>query len=737
MKLLISFLVCMLLCGSLVARAFAVDDPKPLPKIELSQDVRLKPPKDLNGYFPFQPPNSKAEWEKRSNFVKRQLLVALGLDPLPTKTPLNAVVHGRLERADYSVEKVYFESFPGLYVTGNLYRPRSGSQPHPVVLFAHGHWKDARLSEETPDRLRAEIASGQERFERGGRSRFQSMCVQLARMGCIVWQWDMLSDSDATQLSEQVVHRFAQQRAEMNKAEGWGLYSPQAESHLQSVLGLQIWNAIRSVDFVSSLPEVDTSRIAITGASGGGTQTMLLAAVDSRIDLSFPAVMVSTAMQGGCTCENASLLRVNTGNVEFAALFAPKPQGMTTANDWTKEMSTKGFPELQKLYDLLGAPKHVMLHRGEHFPHNYNSVARSAFFTWLNQHFRLGFPEPVIEGDYEPFRRDELSVWDAAHPSPQLTGDELERSLLKWWSDDAREQLREKTKSVEGLGESLRSSIEIVVGRTFETAGESQWELNEKHDRGNYVEMSGLLKNQTYNEVLPLVWLYPKTWKGNVIIWLTESGKGGLFEKNGTPRSAVKKIVEEGGTVVGVDLLFQGDFLSDGSVAEKNRVVNNPREAPAYTYGYNHTLLAQRAHDVLTVARFIRKGELESHPAPKSIALIGMDGAGLVGLVARAVMGRELQGAAISTKGFRFGKLLDYREPRFLPGGSKYLDVPGFLAAGEAQPLWISGEHHGDDLKLIQETYRLHNAPEKLVIAADASDQDMVAADWILTSINK
>ena len=117
---------------------------------------------------------------------------------------------------------------------------------------------------------------------------------------------------------------------------------------------------------------------------------MILAAIDPRVQLSFPAVMVSTAMQGGCTCENASLLRVNTGNIEFAALFAPKPQGMTTANDWTKEMSTKGFPDLKELYTMLGAPEKVMLQRGEHFPHNYNSVSRSAFYTWLNQHFKLG-----------------------------------------------------------------------------------------------------------------------------------------------------------------------------------------------------------------------------------------------------------------------------------------------------------------------------------------------------------
>ena len=106
-----------------------------------------------------------------------------------------------------------------------------------------------------------EIAAGGERFERGGKSIFQSLCVQLARMGCIVWQWDMLSDSDSKQFSPELVHRFAKQRPEMNTTENWGLYSPQAESHLQSIMGLQTLNAVRSLDFVLSLPEVDAESV--------------------------------------------------------------------------------------------------------------------------------------------------------------------------------------------------------------------------------------------------------------------------------------------------------------------------------------------------------------------------------------------------------------------------------------------------------------------------------------------
>src|ERR1051325_815746 len=101
-------------------------------------------------------------------------------------------------------------------------------------------------------------------------------------------------------------------------------------------MGLQTWNSIRALDFVTSLPDVDASRIGVPGASGGGTQTFILCAVDPRPTVAFPAVMVSTAMQGGCTCENCSLLRVGTGNIELAALMAPRPLGMSGADDWTK-----------------------------------------------------------------------------------------------------------------------------------------------------------------------------------------------------------------------------------------------------------------------------------------------------------------------------------------------------------------------------------------------------------------
>src|SRR6059036_1012101 len=233
--------------------------PRVLPEGKLPNDKRLEPLKDLDGHFPFAPPASIPAWEKRADRVRRQILHSQGLWPMPTKTPLNAVIHGKIDRGEYTMEKVYFESVPGFFVTGNLYRPKNPVGKAPGVLFAHGHWADARLSEATDAELRRELADGEERFKQGGRSRFQSMCVQLARMGCVVWQWDMLGNSDSQQLSMALVHQFAKQRPEMNTVENWGLFSPQAEAHLQSVMGLQTWNSIRSVDFLLSLPEVDPS----------------------------------------------------------------------------------------------------------------------------------------------------------------------------------------------------------------------------------------------------------------------------------------------------------------------------------------------------------------------------------------------------------------------------------------------------------------------------------------------
>jgi len=705
--------------------------PRVLPEGKLPDDVRLAPPKDLDGYFPFTPPASRSEWEKRAERVRRQILISQGLWPMPTKTPLNAVLHGKVDRAEYTVEKVYFESAPGFFVTGNLYRPKKITGKAPGILFAHGHWADARLTESTEAELRREIADGEERFEEGGRSRFQSMCVQLARMGCVVWQWDMLGNSDSQQLSMDLVHKFGKQRPEMNTTENWGLFSPQAEAHLQSVMGLQTWNSIRSLDFLLSLEEVDPERIAMTGASGGGTQTMILAGIDPRVKLSFPAVMVSTAMQGGCTCENACLLRVNTGNIEFAGLFAPKPQGMTCANDWTKEMPTKGFPELKQLYSLLGAPDNVMLKRGEHFPHNYNAVSRSAFYTWLNRHFKLGQQEPVIEHDYERLTRAELSVWDDQHPAPKAAGPEFERHLVRWFHDDAQKQLTVEQVKPTSFRKSCGPAWDILLDGGLAEAGNVEWEIVHKADRDSCIEMSGLLRNKTYHEELPAVFCYPKQWNGRTVVWLSAAGKSALYASDVSLQPEVEKLVNSGATVVGVDLLYQGEFVPDGKSLMQTPKVKNSRQVAAYTFGYNPALFVQRVHDVLSVVNFVKSN---SERPSRQMTIVGVDGAGPWVAAARAQAGGAIDQVVIDTGGFRFGTVLDFFDPNFLPGGAKYGDVPALLALGAPGRTWVAGESE-DALALAHAQYETANASKNLTRFTGGAQQIRVAAvDWLLAT---
>jgi hypothetical protein len=723
--LLLSFLA---LSGTTQTRAAA---PRALPEGKQPDDVRLLAPKDLNGYFPFEASKSKEAWAKRAEEVRRRIAVSQGIWPTPEKTPLNVVIHGRIDRGDYTVEKVYFESVPGFFVTGNLYRPKNQSGKQPGVLFPHGHWKDGRFIDTGRLAVRKEIVIGSERFEEGGRSLLQALPVQIARMGCVCFHYDMIGYADSQQFSQELAHGFKKQRPEMNSPEGWGLFSPQAESYLQSIMGLQTWNSVRALDFLLDLPEVDASRIAVTGASGGGTQTMLLAGTDPRVTVSFPAVMVSTAMQGGCTCENASLLRVGTGNIEFAALFAPKPQGMTAANDWTKEMATKGFPELKQHYEFLGAAKNVQLVNNTHFNHNYNYVNRSAFYAFLNKHFSLGLEEPVVEEDYKRLTREEMTVFDSEHPQPP-SGDEYERKLCAQLAAAAQKQLDELTPKDESSLKKWRDVVvgafETIIGRSGLPEG-SELEVKEtsKTDGDGFRQHVGLLRNKREGAELPMVLLPPAKFSGNAVIWLTEQGKGGLFAEDGSPKAEVKQVLDSGAVVLGVDLLLQGEFSSTAEASPKNRPVKNPREFAGYTYGYNHALLAQRAHDVLNVIAFAK----HHPPADKTISLIAEGATAPVAAAALAMSNGAVQRAALDTQGFRFLKLTDYLDANFLPGAAKYGDLPGLLSLAAPTKLWLRGETE-DSAALTKKVYAAAGAGEAITFAATDATGANSAVAWII-----
>ena len=696
----------------------------------VTNDQRLGDLRNLDSYFPFEPAKSPNDWARRKERVQRQLLVSLGLWPMPTKTPSHAVIHGKVERDDYTVERVYFESFPGFYVTGSLYRPQAGAgkpqEKRPGILCPHGHWANGRFYDVGADKIKDEIKNGGEQFDEGGRSPLQARCVHLARMGCVVFHYDMIGYADSIQIPQEVAHGFRNPRPDLDTLERWGLFSTQAETHAQSVMGMQTYNSIRALDFLLELPDVDPQRIGVTGASGGGTQTFILGALDSRPHVAFPAVMVSTAMQGGCTCENCCNLRLGTGNVEFAAMFAPRPLGMTAADDWTKEMATKGFPQLQQHYAMLGAAGNVHLKEDLKFGHNYNQVGRSAMYRLFHQHLGLDGKEPVAEKDYRRLSVAEMTVWSGDHAKPE-SGPEVERRVLEWWTKDAEKQLESVTpmneKSLAEYRNLVGGAIDVLIGRGVPEAGEISFELNSQRDDGDCLVMAGVCRNASRQEEIPAAFVHPKDWKGNVAIWLTMSGKSGLFDAQGNIAEPVRKLVKAGVSVVGVDLLYQGESRKELKPLDETRRVENGRSFAGYTFGYNPTVFASRVHDVLSVISLVKNHE----PAPKRIDLVALDGMGPIAAFAAAQTPADVvQRVVLDTQHFRFGKLKSFRDPDFLPGGAKYGDLPGVLALLAPRALWLAGE---ETLPVVVESsYRVGRKGNQVVLNRDSKEARVPAA---------
>lgn len=692
-------------------------------------DRRLGKLKDLNGYFPFTPSESPEAWEARAEYVRRQIKVAAGVWPEPEPMKINATVHGKVERDEYTVEKVFFESSPGLFVTGNLYRPKGKQGPFPMVLSPHGHFAEGRFYDSGETRVKADIKAGAEKYEVGGRYPLQARCVELARMGCMVFHYDMLGYADGFCLSYDLIHRFAKQRPEMSSAKDWGLFSAQSELRLISALGLQTLNSIRALDWVSSLPEVDTKRIGITGASGGGTQTFILAAIDPRITAAFPAVMVSTAMQGGCTCENATYLRIDTGNIEFAALVAPRPLGMTAADDWTKEIETKGLPELKAHFKMLGVPDNVI---GKYypFPHNYNYVSRAMMYEFFNQHFKLGMESPIIEADFEPLSREELTVWSKKYPGPP-SDEKSEIRILHTLARNNAKQIESLTPhDQESLAEYRRvvgGAIEVMIGRPLPAADDLKAEQISEEAKAGFRQYSTLLKNQRHGETTPVMILLPDQWNKKVVIWLDDQGKSGLLKPDGTLTGPIQKLVDAGTAVVGVDVLYQGAFQEKQVAPNQMPVVKNPREFAGYTLGFNHPVFARQVHDVLNVLSFCKHHESQ----PEAISLTGFGFSGVRAAAACAHSSELISQLAVDTGGFQFTEITNIRDLRLWPGAVKYGDVTGLLSLCEPAALWISGKEKAVP-KLVQATYNSAGLLNKVALSSDLENREDRAVDWLL-----
>ncbi len=337
-------LLTLLVCGALRAQSQA-----PMSQIP-ANDARNTEIPNTDTHFTARTYKTLAEWQARRAHLRKQILSAAGLLPMPPKNDLHPQIFGRIENKTYSIEKVLLETMPGYYLGGNLYRPmkQAPAGGFPGIVSPHGHWTYGRL-------------------EHSVNASVPARCINLAQQGYVVFCYDMVGYNDTVQTP----HDFGSPVEQL-----WDFGS----------LSLQLWNSIRAVDFLQSLPGVNAARIGATGASGGGTQTFLLTAVDDRIQFSAPVNMISAIMQGGGVCENAPNLRLDTFNVEIASMMAPRPMIMVSATgDWTKNNLTEEFPSVRSIYELFDQGANVeAMHQDA--PHNYNQVAREAVYRFFGKH---------------------------------------------------------------------------------------------------------------------------------------------------------------------------------------------------------------------------------------------------------------------------------------------------------------------------------------------------------------
>ena len=505
-------------------------------------DARLGISRHTNTVFPITRFTSREEVERRREALRFNLRMAAGLYPWPEKTPLNTRYEDVGTYDGYSVKKIMFESRPDFWSTGNLYLPHPMKENMPAILNVIGHWEEQRLN-------RSDTAD------------YPAQLANFARMGFVCLVTDMIGKVD----SLQITHDYGREEKELYTSNG---------------LGIQLWNNIRALDLLCSLPYVDADKIGMTGASGGGSQTLFLTLLDERIRAAAPINMISLHMQGGCQCENAEGLRRDTDNTEMCAMIAPRPLFLSgSTGDWTKWLETDELPGVLEAYRQYGA-EYMVEHFYQDAPHQYNEYTRHHVYSFFARHLmgkELSWEEQPIETP------EDLSylTWFAGNGhAPGIASDAEFFAVHK----------AERHAAVAALSDTEKQKmLAWMVG--LRCADTHYISINEE-TRDGIREFRGILLG-CHGEKIPVVTLIPDNWDGKQIcLALDDCGKECL------ERAELRQMLSCGTALVSGDLYLTGEFDGCTQVDAEDPAANR------YFTTFHNTADANRTQDAVRLMRY-------------------------------------------------------------------------------------------------------------------------------------
>ncbi len=584
-----------------------------LPAVFAIQDVELQDPDHFKWALP-DPFPSPQEWEERASQLRQKILLSAGLWPERERTPLQARVFDVKEGQGFKVAKAHFESYPGFLATGNLYFPTIGKPPYPAILTSHGHWQYGRLQNSETGSI-------------PGRS------IDFARQGYVVFSIDMVGYNDSFQLP----HDGAKSRAQLvadsplpyeprTFRADW--FFPEAELYGFNLGGMQLWNDIRALDFLASLPEVDPSRIGVTGASGGATQTILLMAADKRVSVAAPVNIIGAAKHPGCGCENPPGLWVGTSTIEVAATFAPRPLLLVSATEdpWTNSTPTREFPMLSRYYSLHGAQDKL---ENVHIKaqHNYNAQSRAAVYAFFRKH--LNPPGPAIT-DPPPVAPELKSLGDlrvfpeGILPKSAKSGREIAADWGKTSRDALEKAFPAAASALPGFRNSYSHALRLVLGVEKVAPESLNREPAASPSSGSRSTKRERIQRKKDSMVLESMRLDGKA-AGAVLI--TAPAIYGPLSVNGNPNPALpwlRALLEKG------NVIFRVSGFVDGAV----RIPDRSWGAMSWPGSYNRSNELLGIQEVMTAIAAIRQ-ELPGLP----LTVIGLERTGLLAAFAIAVQG--------------------------------------------------------------------------------------------------